>query len=275
MFKIGEFSQISRVPAKTLRYYDELGLLKPAQVDRFTGYRYYTAEQLTRLNRILALKELGLSLEQIADLLDNRATREEIIGMLKLRQTEARQQMHDARDRLARLEVRIRQIEQEGTMNIQEIVIKEIAPLELLSIRRLVPHITQMGAACGAMFNALYGFIGQHGVKETAPCMALYHMPEGFHEENIDTEIALVIDPETLPAALDAELTRRTLPGATVASYAHHGPYDLLTASYSALGQWIAEQGYAIQGPSREIYLHMDANPAEHVTEIQFPVYKP
>ncbi|MBE9472709.1 MAG: MerR family transcriptional regulator, partial [Chloroflexi bacterium] len=70
MFKIGDFSRISQVSVKTLRYYDEIGLLKPAHVDRFTGYRYYSVDQSPRLNRILALKDLGLSLEQIARLLD-------------------------------------------------------------------------------------------------------------------------------------------------------------------------------------------------------------
>jgi DNA-binding transcriptional MerR regulator len=62
MFKIGEFSKFSQVTVKTLRYYDQIGLLKPAEVDRFTGYRYYSVDQLPRLNRILALKDLGLSL---------------------------------------------------------------------------------------------------------------------------------------------------------------------------------------------------------------------
>lgn len=61
MFKIGEFSKLSQVSVKALRYYDELGLLKPASVDRFTAYRYYSADQRPRLNRILALKDLGIA----------------------------------------------------------------------------------------------------------------------------------------------------------------------------------------------------------------------
>ena len=67
MFKIGEFSKLSRVSVKALRHYDDMGLLRPAQVDRFTSYRYYALEQLPRLHRILGLKELGFSLEQIGD----------------------------------------------------------------------------------------------------------------------------------------------------------------------------------------------------------------
>jgi DNA-binding transcriptional MerR regulator len=66
MIKIGDFSKLSQATVKALRLYDEMGLLKPARVDNFTGYRYYSADQLPRLNRILALKDLGFSLEQIA-----------------------------------------------------------------------------------------------------------------------------------------------------------------------------------------------------------------
>lgn len=80
MFKIGEFSKLSLVPAKTLRYYDQIGLLKPNEVDHFTGYRYYSASQLPRLNRILALKDLGLSLEEIGRLLDEELTAAQIRG---------------------------------------------------------------------------------------------------------------------------------------------------------------------------------------------------
>ncbi len=80
MFKIGDFSRLSLVSVKALRYYDELGLLKPARVDEFTGYRYYSAGQLTRLNRILAMKDMGLSLEQIALLLDKEPTPDQIRG---------------------------------------------------------------------------------------------------------------------------------------------------------------------------------------------------
>ena len=110
---------------KTLRYYDELGLLKPVEVDRFTGYRYYSADQLPRLNRILALKDLGLSLEQIARLLNDELTVEQMRGMLRLKQIEAQERVRDEQERLARVEVRLRQIEEEGKMPTYEVVFKK------------------------------------------------------------------------------------------------------------------------------------------------------
>ena len=93
MIRIGDFSKLSRVSIKTLRYYDEMGLLKPVEVDRFTGYRYYDFHQLPRLYRILALKELGFSLEEIGRFLEENLSTEELRGMLKLSQAEIRQRV--------------------------------------------------------------------------------------------------------------------------------------------------------------------------------------
>src|SRR4030095_11388072 len=110
MFKVGEFSRLSRVSVRMLRYYDQLGLLTPSQTDPFTNYRYYSAEQLPRLNRILALRDLGFSLEQIAEMLDDDLSQEQLLGMLKLKRVELEQQMQMEESRLARLEARIRQL---------------------------------------------------------------------------------------------------------------------------------------------------------------------
>ena len=96
MFKIGDFSKISQVSMRMLRHYDEIGLLKPAHVDPFTGYRSYSADQLPRLNRILALRDLGLSLEEIGRVLDDDLPASELRGMLRLKQAELRQRRADA-----------------------------------------------------------------------------------------------------------------------------------------------------------------------------------
>ena len=152
-FKIGEFSQISRVPAKTLRYYDEIGLFSPAEVDRFTGYRTYTADQLPRLNRILALKDMGLSLAEIARLLDEAVSPAELRGMFRLREAEARREAAEAQARLARVAIRLKQIEQEGKMPDQDVAIKEIAPLRVLAIRQTAPTVQDTGRYHGRMLG--------------------------------------------------------------------------------------------------------------------------
>ena len=102
MLKIGEFSKLARVPVKTLRYYDDLRLFRPAWVDRFTGYRYYTLLQLPRLNRILALRELGFPLAQIERLLRDDLPPRELQRLMELRAAELRQQVEAEQARLAR-----------------------------------------------------------------------------------------------------------------------------------------------------------------------------
>src|SRR6476661_8840594 len=102
MFRIGEFARMGQVSVRTLRHYDELGLLEPVEIDRFTGYRYYSTGQLPRLNRIVALKEVGLSLEQIGQLLDADLTPEQLEAMLKLKQVELCQQLDEIKTQLSR-----------------------------------------------------------------------------------------------------------------------------------------------------------------------------
>jgi DNA-binding transcriptional MerR regulator len=116
MIKIGYFSRLSQVPVKTLRYYDQIGLLKPAQVDDFTGYRFYTISQLSRLNRILALKDLGLSLEQIGRILTGELSAAELRGMLRLRQSQLQEEVKVVEEMLDRVEARLQIIEMENMM---------------------------------------------------------------------------------------------------------------------------------------------------------------
>jgi DNA-binding transcriptional MerR regulator len=87
MFNSGEFARLGGVSAMTLRHYDEIGLLRPATVDPDTGYHGYSAAQLGQLTRIMALKDLGLSLPQVRRLIDG-ITLDELHGMLTLRRVQ-------------------------------------------------------------------------------------------------------------------------------------------------------------------------------------------
>jgi phosphoribosylaminoimidazole-succinocarboxamide synthase len=116
MLKIGDFARLSQVPVKTLRYYDDLGLITPARVDKFTGYRYYSVDQLPRLNRLLALKDLGFSLDQIARVLNEGVTLGQLRGMLMLKRAEVEDRLSEEQQRLDRIEARLREIEQEDTL---------------------------------------------------------------------------------------------------------------------------------------------------------------
>src|SRR5512135_1987281 len=137
MLKIGEFSRLGRVSVRMLRHYDQLGLLKPVQTEPFSNYRYYSAEQLPRLNRILALRDLGFSLEQIGGLLDENLPTEQLLGMLKLKRAEVEQNLRAEQARLARLEARIRQADQGEPMSAYDIVLRAVEAQLVASLRRV------------------------------------------------------------------------------------------------------------------------------------------
>jgi effector-binding domain-containing protein len=232
-------------------------------VDGYTGYRYYTLDQLPRLNRILALKDLGFALDQVARLLDEDVSPAELRGMLRLKQAELRAHMREEEARLARVAARLRQIEQEGMMPDYEIVLKEVEPLTIAAAREVVPTVDQMPARCGALCAQVAGLVGRAGLREAGPWFALYYNPT-YTERDIDVEMAVPVE-----GAAGAGV--RLLPGATVASTIHQGSLDTILDAYAAIGRWIETSGHQIAGPCREIYLRDPQHP-DPITEIQFPV---
>jgi len=158
MIKIGEFSKLAQVPIATLRYYDQMGLLKPVNVDSFTGYRYYAISQLPTLNRILALKGLGFSLEQIAEVLDEGLTPEQMRGMLRLRHAQINQQLGEMQSQLLEVEVRLQQIEREDRLSPYDVVLKQVEPQLVASVRTILPD----HGAVGMLFKEVYEALGEH-----------------------------------------------------------------------------------------------------------------
>jgi effector-binding domain-containing protein len=271
MFKIGDFSKLGRVTVRALRHYEEVGLLKPIQVDRFTGYRYYTIDQLPRLNRILVLKDLGFSLEQIAPMLDEDLPPAELRGMLRLKQAEIRQQVDAEQARLARVEARLRQIEQEGKMPTYEVIVKKVEPQRVASVREMIPTPQDIGR----LFEKLFTYLGQRGVQPLGAPGAIWHDME-HPEKEWDAEVIVPIG-QALPDGNGVKAIQ--LPGvATMASTVHQGSYEGFPQAYAALMSWIESNGYRMAGPMRETYLRGPGpdqpDPATYVTEIQVPVEK-
>ena len=176
MLKIGEFSKLAQVSVKTLRYYDELGLLRPDWVDRYTGYRYYVLQQLPRLNRILALRELGFSLVQIAHLLREDLPASEIQRLMKLRQVELEHQVQAEQARLARVAVRLRQIEQEGRQPRYEVLVKPVQPRQVAGIRDTIAGYGDIGGLVGELRGYLQGRASAPDPR--SPCLAIYYDAE-------------------------------------------------------------------------------------------------
>jgi DNA-binding transcriptional MerR regulator len=272
MIRIGDFSKLSRVSVKTLRFYDEMGLLRPVEVDRFTGYRYYEFNQLPRLYRILALKDLGFSLEEIGHLLEGDLSAEQMRGMLKLRQAEIRQQVEEEAGRLERVERWLRQIEQEDSMSKYDVVIKKMEAIKIASVRGVVPTPPDQRS----LWDELMGYLNQQGARMIGPPQAIYHDRE-FKERDWDIEVCMPITEELVP---DKHVRIHELPAVEkMACVVHNGPFATIGEAYDAIAKWVDQNGYQIVGPGRELNLKLpevlgDQNDPNTVNEIQFPVEK-
>ncbi|WP_019508049.1 MerR family transcriptional regulator [Pleurocapsa sp. PCC 7319] len=269
MFKIGDFSKLSQISIKALRLYDRMGLLKPFHIDPYTNYRYYSAKQLPRLNRILAFKDLGFSLEQIRKLLEDDIPLEQIRGMLRLKQAELQKQIESEQLKLNRVKARIKQIEEENTMRNYDVVVKKVEPIKVASIREILPNYS----AVGELFNELIGYLQQYKITKFDYCAAIWHDQE-YKESDVDGEAVLVID--TALAETDRikvyELPRYD----EIACIIHQGSYLTLNQSYENLLAWIETNGYQIIAPNRELYIQggQEQDNESYITEIQFPVQK-
>jgi DNA-binding transcriptional MerR regulator/predicted transcriptional regulator YdeE len=277
MIKIGEFSRLAQVPVATLRYYDQVGLLKPVEVDRFTGYRYYSAGQLPRLQRILALKGLGFSLEQIGLVLDEGITPEQMRGMLRLRHAQISQQLAAAQGQLVEVEARLRQIEREERIAAYDVILKRVEPLLVASVRAILPSHGAVGTLFGEVYAALGDQVGEAlgpNPGEGGQTLALCYDTE-FKESDVDAAAAFVLR-RRVPAGGRARV--HELPAATVAATIHHGAYETIGDAHAAVLTWVEASGYRIVGPDREVYLYnsppIRRDDPTYVTEIQYPVAK-
>src|SRR5262245_44021488 len=277
MIKIGEFSKLVQVPVPTLRYYDQLGLLKPVEVDRWSGYRYYSASQLPRLHRILALKGLGFSLEQIGRALDEGLTPEQMRAMLRLRHAQISQQLADMQDQLVEVEVRLQQIEREDQLSGYDVIVKPVEPLMVALIRAILPEHHTVGARFGEVYEAIGPHVGEAiapNPGEGGETLVLWYDTE-FKDHDVDGAAAFVLHcrvPER------GRMQVQELPAAMMAATVHHGSYNTIGEAHEAVLRWIEANGYRIVGPDREVYLYNRApirlDDPTYVTEIQYPVEK-
>ncbi len=275
MFRIGEFSQIARVSGRLLRYYDGIGLLRPVRIDPATGYRYYSADQLPRLNSILALKELGLSLDQIARMVDDRVGPDEIRGMLMLKKAELEQTLRAEQSRLRHIESRLRQIEEQGSLTDYDVVVKRVPAQPYLAVRA---EFAGMPGAV-AMLKTVLAATRRLPAEARGPLIVVAH--SDFDDETLDLEIGIGLAQERkarIPVADKLELRPSELPAIeTSAAIVRGGPTYQAHLAFGALGVWMEANGFTIAGPCREVFLEPPFQPPdeEHaVIEVQFPVTK-
>lgn len=262
MYRIGAFARLSQLPVKTLRYYDALGLLRPARVDRATGYRYYAPAQFAQLNRILVFKDLGFSLREISALLADRVPAGQMRRLLERKRDEAERRVRGERARLARVAARLDLIERCGGGGAHEVAVRRVGARHVASMRDTFRSYQESEV----LFEELDARLGRHVAREQRA--AIWH-------------------PSPAPGAIDCEalvfLAEPTAPrdGVRVYEMRAHAVACLVyrgdenyQRSYAALHEWLVSSGLAVAGPKREVYLD-EGGDGESVTEIQYPIAIP
>ena len=251
MFQIGQFARLAGISAKQLRVYDELGLFRPVWVDPTSAYRYYSPAQLPELRRILALRQLGMPLDQIGALVSGGSLRD----ALDRRREELERERRIVEERLAALDI---------TIGEADVVVHPVA-VEPVAVMRL-------GDDVEAAFDRLEAYVRDLGRRA--------HRPPGA----IPAEREIFV-PVTGPVPPTDQIAYRRLPAVRVASVIHRGPYRGVASARRALLRWVDASGLSPSGPMRTLYLQFGADPSlrlpagwvvatdeAFVTEFQLPI---
>lgn len=267
MFRIGEFSKMSKTTIKTLRYYDEEGLLKPAEVDKFTGYRLYTTNQLIEVHRLQSLRQIGLSIAEIKLILSKKVTLSDI---LRKRKAEVIAELENSKDQLSRIEFILSG--EDNFMDYQAII-KVLPECNVFSVKKVIKNYDEyfyLIPAIGEKVASKYP-----DLKCITPdyCFVKYLDGE-YKEKDIAIEYCQAI--EKLEDDFD-DVVFKKIPSVTAVSVMHKGPYSTISKAYSFIMKWIEDNGYSITDYPRENYIDgiwNKENDEDWLTEIQVPIKK-
>jgi len=271
MFTVGEFSKLAQVSKRLLRYYDEIGLLTPIHTDPLTGYRYYNAEQMVQLNRIIVLKELGLSLDQVWRVLQSNISTDELQGMLLLKKVEIEQRLQEEGRRIRSIESRLQAIRNTETQCSLNVVVKQVRAQFALSVR------TQVGS-----FEEGLSIFKQ--IRTSLPQTSAYGLcfticrGGSFSACDMELELGRMIEAkihDLVPLGNGLQLAVRELPAVPVmATCVIVGALESIHIGYTGIGVWAEAHDYHLAGRPREVTLQVpqNADGSDLVTEIQFPV---
>lgn len=272
MFRIGEFSRMSGISVNTLYHYDSVGILHPTRIDEATGYRFYEASQLAVINKILAFKDAGFALQEIADILNRKPSEKSLITILEKRSVELEEELQAKEARLGRLHTNIFLIKNGALPLMNEITIKKVEPILGAAIKRTFSKNgpESYDSFCERIWSDVNSHIKKQRGRRIVPCMTLYHRDDDFEQE------MEVVEPLAFPIPASEEVRVYELPALEKAACAVHiGPFSTIPETYGTMYRWVKENGYSLSGPIREIYHKGDwatDNPKEYVTELQFPI---
>lgn len=279
MLSIGEFSKIAKVSVKTLRHYDQIGLLNPQNVDYLTGYRKYSILQLTRLNKILFYKDIGFSLKQIYDLIDEEITVEQMKILLKKNEQKLENDIKNAKRNLETIRNRIKLLETKKTIPEYEIKHVESKLYRLVSRRFTIPTVDQITFYSNKLYDSLYKELSGIGIQPIGPEMNLYHNKE-YTETDLDMEFAVAIagTKEELQKLKNSDLIYTELSDKNqIISLTFSGNFHDLDIPIIEMMKWIETNNLEIAGELRELHLSGPAHvngelQKEAAVELQLPV---
>lgn len=268
MFRIGEFSKLTRVSIRMLRHYDETGLLKPAETDRFTNYRLYAAEQIPELNRIVFLRDLGFNVSEIADAL-GRWDDGYIAGLLESKRLDIENAIENGQDRLSRIEQAKKDIKRDSIEINYNVSIKSIPGYQVLSLRRTVPSYNEEGQ----LWQEMEAFAAGNDIRFSNNTFSIYHDAE-YKDRDVDIEVCAPV--AVMGEDADGFVYRETEPVPIMACTMAYGPFDNLAGAYLAFANWLQEHNrYRMAGQSR-LTVHRgpwnEGSPDNYLSEIQIPL---
>jgi DNA-binding transcriptional MerR regulator len=266
MYGIGQVARLAQVSVRTLRHYDNLGLLKPSHVDPLTGYRHYTPEQVLRLHRILVLRDLGVPLAQIGRLLDDDVTIEQLRGILRLRQAEARALLAAQSEQLTRVEIRLTQLE-EASVADYDVIVKRLEPMRVVALTEDLASYDEIGAACDRLYPRLQVALAQRGVPFGGLSIAQYE-DTGDEARPVRITAALPV-PGGVTIEGDELTTIELAAVERAATTVVRGDPAQFSGAFRALHEWVDQTGAEATAFERELYIDCDGPRETWVTELQ------
>ncbi|MBY4126777.1 MerR family transcriptional regulator [Rhodococcus fascians] len=273
MFSIGEFASIGRVSIRMLRHYDEIGLLTPARVDPFTGYRSYDGQQFEVLGRILVFKDLGFRLDEVKQIVHSQVSEDRLHQMLAAKRDDVARRLDLDAARLRRLDARLHYIE--GDSSMITVDTKSLPPTRIAAVTEKAAGFgpENIGPIIGPMYARLAGCLARDGVDFGPSSIAMYEAVDDAEGTGITVHAAFEVGP-TVTSAEGYEV--RELPAVDLAvTTVHHGSMVTIGETWGQFMAWIETNGYELSGVCREYYLVSEPQPQENwVTELQQPVVR-
>lgn len=270
MLKISDFSKLSSISIRMLRFYDEQGVLKPILIKE-NGYRYYALSQLKTAIQIHHFRYYGFSTSEIKEMVECLGNNEDIQTFLKVKQKQLEQQRDDLQSKLKSLRKTIETLNEEEIIMNYNVEVKEISKRFMMCKRAVIPSYDQEGK----LWQELNVELMKNNVNvesvENGLTMAIFH-DEGFVENDVDVEIATEVKEKTYPES--DTICYRWFAPVKVASITFQGGYEHITQVCIQIAKWLSDNHYEIAGPNFSIY-HVGYgktnNPNEFITEICYP----